>query len=106
MRAAIWILGLATLHFMGSRWLFLAAVGIDFRRWNAGDPLSMSETVLTRVMEVLHFPLSLLLPLIPAGWFPGCWGDSLFCLNSLLWGATIYGGAVVWMRVRASRRDV
>ena len=80
--------------------LLLFVFGAGMARFDTGGEPAWFEALCGRLLNVLMFPLSMLLDRMGQR-FPGWWGYVPFVANSALWAAVALAGARVWRRRRA-----
>lgn len=88
-RAVVIILILSAAHSALVLYLLTLDTGYKAERLNGGLA-SYIERMLDILTNILLFPLSFMLEVLPQASFPGLWGYIPFGLNSLLWGLGFY----------------
>jgi hypothetical protein len=91
MRRALFIIVIATAHFVLSIGLVLSAMGATMSRFDDGGPPDLRERIVSSVVHVLLFPLvqpvgRYLFRIVPDG---PPWEHMVFAANSLLWATAL-----------------
>ena len=92
-RARTIVLGIGATHFVVSRIVFGFVFARGMARFETGEPLSAAEAAMSRLNEVLQFPMSIAIDSEPGTWFPGLWGYIPLAANSVVWGVALYAVA-------------
>jgi hypothetical protein len=106
MRKPFYILGLAAIHFIGSRVILFMLLAIGMGRFDAGTPMTSAERFLGAANTALQFPLVTLAFALPRplpSWFHGPVEYVPFILNSLLWASGVYFLAAALRRAARNR---
>ena len=101
MRKILNVLIIGLMHFAVSK--FIPPVVRTIMASTAYDhpAIKLLSGVLVTLTKILYFPI-LTLSLYPRHLFPGYWINGAIFLNSLLWGAILYGS--VWLCKKSVNR--
>jgi hypothetical protein len=93
---------LTAAHLAATVSLLLFVFGAGMARFDTGDQPGWFEAACGQLLNLLMFPLSMLLDRSMGQRFPGLWGYVPFVGNSALWAAAVLGvlGVVKSVRTR------
>ena len=105
MRRLLRISLIAIVHFVISVAAFVKSVSIGMSEFDGRGALTFAERLFITASEVLVFPISLVIDILPRGWFPSLWGHVLVGMNSILWATCIYFAWFFIIRRRTIKQD-
>ncbi len=92
---------LTAVHLVVTIGLLLFVFGAGMSRFDTGGEPPWFEVACGRLLNLLMFPLSMLLDNRMGQRFPGLWGYVPFVANSALWAAAALAGVRIWRSRKA-----